>query len=152
VSVRPSPNHRDIFESPADLILLCSLTLVAAISTGAWLTGQLAALLFRGDWPPVSIGQSLAAAWRLPGDVRDPKMAWPAGVRPDLPGATGFLVAGILATLGVMAIMLVVGSWALSHRPQRGYASRAEIKATLSRRAVIKRGSVVRPSLRRRQR
>ena len=150
--MRPSPRHHDIFESPADLILLGSVTLVAAISTGAWLTGQLGALLFCGDWPPVSIGQSLAAAWRLPGDVRDPKMAWPASVRPELPGPTGFLVAGILATLAVMAITLFAGSWALSHRPQRGYATRAQIRATLSERAVIRRGPVVRPSLRRRPR
>jgi hypothetical protein len=141
------PQHRDIYESPADLILLGFLTLAAAVSTGAWLTGQLAALLFRGKWPPVSIGQSLAAAWRLPGDVRDPKTAWPASVRPELPGPAGFLVAGILSTLGVMAIALMAGSWALSHRPQRGYASRAEIKATLSQRAVIRRGPVVRPSM-----
>jgi type IV secretion system protein VirD4 len=145
--MRPTRQPGDIFENASDLILLFSLTLAAVVSTGTWLTGQLAALLFRRDWPPVSIGQALTAAWRLPGDVRDPRLAWPASVRPQLPGPAGFLVAGILASLAVMAIMLWLGSWALSHRPQRGYASRDQIKATLSERAVIRRGPVVRPSL-----
>lgn len=150
--MRPTRQHGDILESTTDVILLFSLTIIAVISTGAWLTGQLAALLFRGDWPPVSIGQSLTAAWRLPADVRDPRQAWPASVRPELPGPAGFLVAGILASLAVMAIMLWLGSWALSHRPRRGFASRAEIRATLSERAVLRRGPVVRPSLWRRSR
>ena len=82
----------------------------------------------------------------------DPRLAWPASVRPQLPGPVGFLVAGIVASLAVMVIMLALGSWALRCRPQRGFASRAQVKATLSERAVVKRGTVVRPSLRRRRR
>lgn len=150
--MRPSRRPDDIFENASDVILLFALTIVAVFTTGTWLTGQLAAFLFRGHWPPVSFGQALTAAWRLPADVRDPRMAWPAGVRSQLPGPAGFLVAGIVASLAVMVIMLVLGSWALSYRPQRGFASRAQIRASLSRRAVIRRGPVVRPSLRRRRR
>jgi len=142
----------DIFDSAGDVIVLFSLTIVAVFTTGTWLTGQLAALLFGGHWPPVSFGQALTAAWRLPADIRDPRMAWPAAVRSQLPGPAGFLVAGILAGTAVMVIMLVLGSRALSWRPQRGFASRAQIRATLSERAVVKRGPVVRPSLRRRRR
>jgi hypothetical protein len=139
-------------DNATDVILLFCLTIVAVVSTGTWLTGQLAALFFHGDWPPVSIGQALAAAWRLPGHVHNPRLAWPASARPQLPGPFGFLVAGIAATLAVMVIMLALGSWALRHRPQRGFASRAQIKATLSERAVVKRGTVIRPSLRRKPR
>jgi len=139
----------DVFDSAADVVVLFSLTIVAVVSTGTWLTGQLAALFFRRDWPAVSIGQALTAAWRLPADLHDPRLAWPASVRTQLPGPLGFLVAGIVASLAVMAIMLALGSWALSYRPQRGFASRAQIRATLSERAVIKRGPVVRPNLRR---
>jgi hypothetical protein len=142
----------DVFDNAADVILLFALTILAVVSTGTWLTGQLAALYFRRHWPAVSIGQALTAAWRLPGDVHDPRLAWPASVRPELPGPVGFLVAGIAASLTVMVIMLALGSWALSYRPQRGFASRAQIKSTLSERAVVKRGTVVRPSLRRRPR
>jgi hypothetical protein len=142
----------DVFDNAGDVILLFSLTTLAVISTGTWLTGQLAALVFRGHWPRVSIGQALTAAWRLPAAVRDPRLAWPASVRPQLPGPGGFLVAGTLASLAVMAIMLALGSWALSYRSPRGLASRAQIRATLSERAVVRRGPVVRPSLRRRPR
>ena len=141
-----------VFDNATDIVLFVSLTIVAVVTTGTWLTGQFAALLFHGDWPPVSIGQALAAAWRLPVDVHDPRLAWPASARPQLPGPFGFLVAGIVAFLAVMVIMLALGSWALRHRPQRGFASRAQIKATLSERAVVKRGTVVRPSLRRKPR
>jgi type IV secretion system protein VirD4 len=150
--MRPSRRPDDIFENAGDVILLFSLTIVAVFTTGTWLTGQLAAFLFRGHWPPVSIGQALTAAWRLPGDIPDPRMAWPASVRSQLPGPAGFLVAGSLAGTAVIVIMLVLGSWALTYRPQRGFASRAQIRATLSERAVVRRGPVVRPSLRRRPR
>jgi type IV secretion system protein VirD4 len=148
----PARQPGDIFENTGDVLLLIALSLAAVITTGAWLTGQLAALFSHGDWPPVSIWQALTAAWQLPADIGDPKMAWPATVRPELPGPLGFLAAGIVASLAVIAIMLVLGGWALAHRPQRGLASRAEIKATLSEKAVIARGHVVRPSLRRRPR
>jgi type IV secretion system protein VirD4 len=141
-----------VLDNATDIILLVCLTLVAIVSTGTWLTGQLAALFLHGDWPPVSVGQALAAAWRLPGHVHNPRLAWPASARPQLPGPFGFLVAGTVATLAVMVIILALGSWALRHRPQRGFASRAQVKATLSERAVVKRGPVVRPSLRRKPR
>jgi type IV secretion system protein VirD4 len=141
-----------VLDNATDIALLASLTIVAIVTTGTWLTGQLAALFFRGDWPPVSVGQALAAAWRLPGHVHDPRLAWPASARPQLPGPFGFLVAGLVASLAVMVIMLALGSWALRHRQQRGFASRAQVKAALSERAVVKRGPVVRPSLRRKPR
>jgi len=140
-----------VFDNATDIVLLASLTIIAIVSTGTWLTGQLAALLFHGAWLRVSVGQALAAAWRLPGDTNDPRAAWPASVRPQLPGPFGFLVGGLVASLVVTAIMLALGTWALRHRPQRGFASHAQIKATLSERAVVKRGPVVRPSLRRRR-
>ena len=141
-----------VFDNATDVILLVSLSIVAVISTGTWLTGQLATLFFRGEWPPVSVGQALTAAWRLPGDLRDPRSAWPAGVRPQMPGPFGFLVAWIVASLVVLVVVLVLGSWALRHRSQRGFASHAQIQATLSERAVVKRGPVVRPSVRRQPR
>ena len=88
-----------VSDKATDVILLVCLTIIAVVSTGTWLTGQLAALFFRRDWPAVSIGQALTAAWRLPADARDPRAAWPASVRPELPGPFGFLVAGIVASL-----------------------------------------------------
>jgi hypothetical protein len=37
-------------------------------------------------------------------------------MRPPLPGSFGFLVAGIVATVAVMVIVLALGSWALHDR------------------------------------
>ena len=43
-----------------------------------WLTGQLAALLFLGRWPSLSLADGLEAALRLPAHLGDPRQAWPA--------------------------------------------------------------------------
>jgi type IV secretion system protein VirD4 len=146
--MRQARQTGDMFDNTGDVLLLIFLTVAAVSSTWSWLTGQLAALFSHGDWPPVSIGQALAAAWRLPAHLRDPRMAWPASVRAQLPGPLGFWLAGIASLVAVSVIMLVLGAWALSRRPQRGFASAAEIRAALSERAVTRRAHVVRPSLR----
>jgi type IV secretion system protein VirD4 len=150
--MRQARQPGDMFDSTGDVLLLIFLTVAATCSTWSWLTGQLAALFSHGDWPPVSLGQALAAAWRLPAHTGDPKMAWPASVRPELPGPLGFWVAGVASLVAVSVIMVVLGAWALGHRPQRGFASPAEIRAALSERAVTSRAHVVRPGLRRRSR
>lgn len=135
-----------------DLVLIGVVGLIAAVAIGTWLTGQVAALFFHGGWPSVSLGQALAAAWNLPGDLGDPRQAWPAGVRGELPGSAGFLVAAVVALVVITGIALVLGRIARRHRSQRGFASAAEIRSVLSEKAVIARGPVVRPSLRRRSR
>jgi hypothetical protein len=139
-------------QETGDIVLAIALTLAAVIATAAWLTGQLAALLAHGDWPPVSIGQALAAAWRLPGHLRDPRRAWPAPVRRELPGPGEFIPAGIMALAIVAALVVFLGRAALRYRRRRGFASAAEIRAVLSERAVLRRGTVVRPSLREKRR
>lgn len=135
-----------------DVTLILVVGLIAIAAIGTWLTGQVAALFFHGDWPSVSVGQALAAAWRLPADLRDPRQAWPASVRGELPGAAGFLVAGVVALVIVTGIALVLGRTVQRHRSQRGFASSAEIRSVLSEKAVIARGPAVRPSLGRRSR
>ncbi len=145
---QPGPGGTDA----SDVILIAVIAAVAVVAAGTWLAGQLAALLFHGDWPPVSVGQALPVAWRLPGHLRDPRQAWPASARAELPGAAGFLVAGTVALVTVAAITVVLARNALRHRSQRGHASRAEIQAVLSEKAVIARGPVVRPSTRRKPR
>jgi hypothetical protein len=146
--MRQARQPGDLFDSTGDVILLIALTVVAVSCTWSWLTGQLAALFFHGDWPPVSLWQALTAAWRLPRHLGDPAMAWPASVRPELPGPLGFAAAGFASLVITSVIMLVLGASALSHRPQRGFATSAEIRAALSERAVLQRADVVRPSLR----
>jgi hypothetical protein len=131
----------------SDVLLIVVLGLIILAATGTWLTGQLAALFFRGAWPPVSIGQAMAAASRLPAHLDDPRQAWPPGVRHELPGPAGFLVAGATTLVILTGITVVLVQNGQRLRPHHGYASRAEIQAVLSEKAVIARGPVVRPSL-----
>ncbi len=137
-------------EGASDIALICALAALVFVAAGTWLTGQLAALLFLGRWPSVSFTMALGVAFRLPGHLADPRLAWPAAVRPDLPGAAPFAVCAVLALSVLSFATVLVVRWRLRHRTQRGYASPAEIRAVLSERAVIARGPVVRPSLRRR--
>jgi type IV secretion system protein VirD4 len=141
-----------LVEGTGDAILVSGLVLVVLATVGTWLTGQLAALLFLGHWPTVSFAQAMQALFRLPGHLADPRDAWPLAVRGELPGTAAMYFAAMVA-LGVLGIAAAaVVRWALRHRPQRGFASRAEIQATLSEKAVIARGPVVRPSRRGRRR
>lgn len=131
----------------SDVVLLGSLGIIAVIGAGTWLTGQLAGLLFDQRWPPVSFPAAVGTALELPRHLGDPREAWPASARPDLPGVAGFIVAGLLA-LGVLTAVGVFGvrAW-FRRRPQRGFASQVQIRRALSEKAVIKRGPAVRPSL-----
>jgi type IV secretion system protein VirD4 len=136
-----------LLDGVSDVLLIGALSIAAIVTTVTWLTGQIAALAFKGHWPPVSVGQALYAAWMLPLHLGDPRQAWPAGVRSELPGPFGFLGAAIVATTIVAAITMTLGRLALRHRPQRGFASTSAIAGALAERAVIDRAAVVRPSL-----
>lgn len=134
-------------DSASDLVLVAALGIVAVIGAGAWLTGQIAALLFYQRWIPVSFPAAVQAAFALPRHFGDPRQAWPAPDRSDLPGAAGFAVAAAI-TLAVLVGGGVLGvrGWA-RRRPQRGFASHAQMRRALSEKAVIRRGAAVRPSL-----
>lgn len=134
-------------DSAGDLVLLAVLAVITLLGAGTWLTGELAALLFHGRWIPVSFPAAVGAAFALPGHLGDPRQAWPAPDRPDLPGAAGFAVTGLLAcALLATVTVLVARSWIRRH-PQRGFASHQHLRDTLAERAVIARAPVVRPSL-----
>ena len=134
-------------DGPHDYLIASLILVITLAGGGAWVTGQLAGLVFHGAWPPVSFGQALAAAVALPRHWRDPRQAWPAAARPDLPGLTGFAAAGGLV-LAALAAAVVAGMRGFAARhPRRGLASPAQLRATLSEKAVIARGPVIRPSL-----
>src|SRR5512146_2496632 len=105
---RPSASG-DVTDGASDVILIGMAAIAAIVMTGTWLTGQIAALTFHGEWPPVSIGQALHAAWTLPSHLSDPRQAWPASVRGELPGLFAFLGAGIVATAIVAGMMTALG-------------------------------------------
>ena len=69
---------------------------LAALLALIWLTGALAGLLFGGGWTAVGASDLASTALRLPSHLDDPRAAWPAAVRPTLPGAAGFYASAAL--------------------------------------------------------
>jgi len=78
--------------------------LAAALLGLIWLTGALSAALFGAGWTPISPGELVGTALRLPSHLGDPRAAWPRGTRAALPGALGFYPSGALI-LGVLAAL-----------------------------------------------
>jgi hypothetical protein len=136
-----------VLDSAAEYVIVTVLAAVVAATAGTWVTGQLAGLLFRGAWPPVSIGQALSIATHLATHLTDPRMAWPAGARRALPGPAGFATAAAITASAMTAATVLTGRRVLAGRGHRGYASRAQIAASLSEKAVLARASTIRPSL-----
>jgi type IV secretion system protein VirD4 len=88
-------------EAISDGVLLAAIGGVAAAAGTLWLWGGIAGAVFGSGWPGVGVGQLLGVLIRLPSRLSDPAGAWPAAVRPDLPGAGGFYAAlAILAGAG----------------------------------------------------
>jgi type IV secretion system protein VirD4 len=136
-----------VLDSGYDFLVIALVSVAIAVAGGVWVTGELAGLLFRGAWPPVTFTQALSAGVAFPGHLGDPRLAWPPGARRDLPGLPGFMV-----TAGLEAAVLALGArvvfrWVTAHRRDRGMASPADLKRTLSEAAVIARGPVIRPGL-----
>ncbi|HWD85149.1 MAG TPA: type IV secretory system conjugative DNA transfer family protein [Solirubrobacteraceae bacterium] len=74
-----------------------------------WMTGGLAGALLGRAWPQLRVSDLAGVLVRLPVHVSDPRSAWPAHARQDLPGAAG-LAAGL-----VLALALVAGlAWLLT--------------------------------------
>jgi type IV secretory pathway TraG/TraD family ATPase VirD4 len=135
-----------VADDAGDLLLIVVIGIAAALATWAWLTGELAALISHGAWPPISLGQAMAAAWDTPAHLGDPRQAWPSQFRNQLPGPALFAVAAFLASVIAAGLGALVAVSAMRHRTQRGFASRAALHP-LTERAVIARAAVVRPSL-----
>jgi type IV secretion system protein VirD4 len=136
-----------VLDGPHDYLIVAVLCVTAAAGGGTWITGQLAGLLFRGTWPPVTFAQALAAAAALPGHLGDPRRAWPAAARGYLPGPAGFTVAGVLVAAVLAGMAVAALRWTGGRRPHRGMATHGQLKDALTEDAVIARGPVIRPSL-----
>jgi len=80
---------------------------VAALLALVWLTGGLASLLFGGGWTGVDLAETIGVVLRWPAHANDPRGAWPAPERANLPGPTGiYAVLGILVA-GAVSVALV---------------------------------------------
>ena len=74
-----------LLDSSYDYVIAALVAVVIVLMLDAWVTGQLAGLLFRQAWPPVTPAQAFSAALALPHHWADPRLAWPAAARSSLP-------------------------------------------------------------------
>jgi len=105
----------------AEEVLVSVMVAVVIAAVGTWLTGQLAAFMFTGAWPRVSLAEALQVTFRLPGHLADPRGAWPAAVQGELPGTAAFYVAAMTALgilgFGTAAVVRWVARHVLGQRP-----------------------------------
>jgi type IV secretion system protein VirD4 len=136
-----------VLDGPGEFLVVVLLVLAAVVLAGIWVTGQVAGLLFRGEWPPVAIAQSLAIAGRLPARLADPRLAWPVRARASLPGPGDFAASAMITVMTMTATAAFGVRRVAARRGRRGFASRRQIRTRLSERAVVRRAAVIRPSL-----
>ncbi|WP_034089124.1 type IV secretory system conjugative DNA transfer family protein [Streptacidiphilus albus] len=139
--------RRPVLDGPADYLIVLLILLFVTITVGTWATGQIAGLITHAAWPSVSFGKAFAVAKQIPHHLDDPKQAWPEEVRKNLPGPVGFAVAAsiVVCTMSVAAGAVI--RRLRRNQSVRGFASPAQLAKTLSAKAVTKRGTIVRPSL-----
>jgi type IV secretion system protein VirD4 len=118
----------------SDATMSAVVALAAAVVAAVWLWGGIAGALFGGGWPAVGPAQLAWVIVRLPAHLADPAAAWPAGVRPRLPGAGGCYVAlGMLAgALGSLAALASRTGVTAALGPSSGgarWASASELRA-----------------------
>lgn len=99
-------------------VIVLGGVLIAGV--GAWLVTQLAAILFAGGAASLSPGDAIGGLARMPGHLGDPRAAWPARVRSQLPGPAGFYAAALLVIAGLAVAAVGVARlvrWAREHAP-----------------------------------
>jgi type IV secretion system protein VirD4 len=120
------------FTSPIDQLLFLGLAVTTVAGVLAWLSGQLAGLLFGHTWLHLTPADVAWILWHLPGTLSNPKQAWPADVRGALPGPVGMyasaaMVAGGIAA-GIAAAVRLATQYlpgrAPGHRPGREHTRR----------------------------
>ncbi|HEY1914356.1 MAG TPA: TraM recognition domain-containing protein [Streptosporangiaceae bacterium] len=141
-TVRPALLHTGL-----DYLIAVLAALFGTIAAGAWVTGEVAGILFRQRVPEVSPGQMGSIAVALTHHWNNPRLAWAPTARASLPGPAGFAVTAVVMLAG-----LVVAGWycvriLAAHHSRQGLASRTQVQASLSPRSVVARGAVIRPSL-----
>jgi type IV secretion system protein VirD4 len=139
--------QRGVFDQPSDYIAFTVLSLAIALALGVYATGEVAGLISHFNLPGVGLGQIGQIISALPHHLADPKQAWPAAVRAELPGPIGFAIAGALVLLVVVTLASLVIRYVFRGRSRRGFASRKHLDAALTEKAVLNRGPIVRPSV-----
>jgi type IV secretion system protein VirD4 len=78
-----------------------------ALAVWVWAAGQVAGRMDSGRWPPVPLKSTGSVLARLPHHWSDPRVAWPAPARPDLPGP-GLLYTCALVLIGPVIVPAAV--------------------------------------------
>jgi type IV secretion system protein VirD4 len=136
-----------VLTSVSDYAVAAVVAAVAFATAGTWVTGQLAGLLFTGSWPRTSLAEAVHVAARLPARLADPRMAWPAAVRDDLPGPVGMYTTAVLVAAAMTTMTVLVLRLARRGREQRGFASRRQLTSNLSANSVLAAARRLRPDL-----
>jgi type IV secretion system protein VirD4 len=107
------------------MVMTAGLVLIG-LTAWVWAAGQVAGRIAAGRWPPVPIVSTASVLARLPGHWTDPRLAWPAAARSDLPGA-GLLYVCAFALLALplgAAIMWRSARPGTGPRPGQGGGAR----------------------------
>lgn len=139
--------RRPLLDKPGDIAFLAVIFLIAAVLLGVYAVGQLAGLLGRLDWPHGNIADGFTILKALPKHWSDPKLAYPAPMRPDLPGLPGFIAVTALLLAAAIAVAVLLSRRGGRTRPIEGFATLADLDKALSVKAVLAKAESVRPSL-----
>jgi type IV secretion system protein VirD4 len=135
------------FGNGSDAVFAGLLALIVFLTVGTWLSGQVAGLLFRFTWPHVPFGDAFSIVAHLPRHWGDPRLAWPAEVRRQLPGPVGFYTATLVVLAAMVTVLAVGVRWWRTSRQPRGMASHAQLNKALTAAAVLRKGRRLRPTL-----
>jgi type IV secretion system protein VirD4 len=115
--------NRQLGDGSWSVFELAMAAVVGALVAGGVLViliGGLAGWLFGRGWPdtnPSALGDIVAA---LPDHVDDPRRAWPASARADLPGPVGFYATAVVLTAGGAVTVLAFLRFAKSRKRDKG--------------------------------
>ncbi|MEV6527123.1 TraM recognition domain-containing protein [Longispora sp. NPDC051575] len=135
------------FNNGSDMAVVAIIAGAAFVSLGTWLSGQLAGVLFKFTWPDASFGEAFTIAFALPNHLADPRQAWPAAARDQLPGPIGFYTAMLLVLAAMTVLGVFAGRRAASARQARGMASKKQLGKTMTASAVLGKAGRLRPGL-----
>jgi type IV secretion system protein VirD4 len=134
---RPLPAGRS---DAAEPLLMATGAGLLVLVAWVWAAGQVAGRIHAGRWPPVPLSSAGSVLAGLPHHWGDPRLAWPAPARPDLPGPGLLYGCALLLLAGFIAPALV---WRLAgstpyRRPRRAAGARwaggADLRALRLRR------------------
>ncbi len=132
MSLRRPPAGREgrpvrVARSEAVVAVLAGVS--GALAAGAWLTGQLAALVVWGRWPPVPVTAGVSVLARLPAHLGAPRGAWPPAYRSDIPGTVPLMAAGAGVLAVVVGAAVAAAGWQRMGRPHPPVPARRRLHA-----------------------